>query len=504
MVCQLRVSRLPVHRQIADYWSASLCRNYPNRDMSDVAAQTREAMDDFVHFLNGGAAVWELNGLMQLLTVKPSLNDVMQVFTSLRAAVREALAEYDAQRGARMSERLDAWIHDAVARYSTLRTNHAHERWADMMKRIAQLNTLSYCTAELNASLDLVSAFEATAHLARVLTGADLCLVFQCVGDVLRLNAHAGEGAPKGVLEIPASCLAKELVVGRHHADAPIAAVRRHLGVPQARAMHSTLLQTNNVTIGKLVSVFFEDRDFTPQEIRVQEIFSGHAAQAIYNAELYERLSQLTAAGERRRIACEMHDTMLQTLISLNINLRVMLNHAQQGDWDGVLPLLEATRHLGKVAVQEGRDTLNSLRETEDCAGQQNLLDALQTELATFAERSGIQPLLTIQGEPLVSPPIGHHLCRLVGEALTNIHRHASARTVRVMIEAGPHELRLEISDDGVGFHPARIDHLKSFGLVGMQERARLMNARLDIHSVPGQGTTISLRCPAGCFSDAQ
>ncbi|MBK8019873.1 MAG: sensor histidine kinase [Chloroflexi bacterium] len=313
---------------------------------------------------------------------------------------------------------------------------------------------------------------------------------------MLRLRAYAGEVAPAQVIPIEMPDLQTQTVIDRSHQDFPLEVASKNLALPEVRALHCLPLQTNNVVTGKLIFIFFAEQTISLQDLRLQEIFAGHASQAIYNAQLYERLSVLSAAHERRQIACEMHDTLLQTLISLNINLRVMHNFAQEGRWDDLLPLVDSVRDLGKMAMQEGRDTLNDLRCDADDRHERNLIDALQPEIDAFADRAGFQPRFAFDEDAYIPSDVSHHMCRLVGEALTNVHRHARASAVQITIECSDDTLHVRIADDGVGFHPGHVDQRMSFGLLGMQERARLIDAQIAIDSAPSKGTVVRINWP--------
>jgi signal transduction histidine kinase len=488
---------LPAQQQIVQHWLAGLRRQYPRCDAARVETQIHDAIRNFYKFLSGYPAAWDLNPLMLLLSRQPSFQDLAHVFSTLRAAVRAAISDSSKQTVLCTTEHLDNWITQVVMHYDVARSHRSQQRWQDMVQRLSRLNTLSYCVAELNTSLDLASAFSATVELARVLTDADVCLLYQRDGDMLRLRAAAGAAAePVAAIPLAADDMLQQVVIDRQRHDIPLAVVRQHLNEPQVRAIHCLPLLTSSVISGKLTFVYFNDRTFTLQELRVQEIYAGHAAQALYNAQLYERLSGLTAANERRQIACEMHDTLLQTLIALNINVRVMENYAQQGRWDDVLPLIETVRALGKVAAQEGRDTLNDLRECDGSFRERNLIDALQPEITAFAHRAGIAPQFTFANAVPVPSAVSHHLCRLVGEALTNVHRHASATGVTITVETAPGEVCVRVRDNGVGFQPARVDQHQSFGLMGMHERARLIDAQVTIDTAPAKGTTVTIKCP--------
>jgi signal transduction histidine kinase len=87
-------------------------------------------------------------------------------------------------------------------------------------------------------------------------------------------------------------------------------------------------------------------------------------------------------------------------------------------------------------------------------------------------------------------------LYRIVQEALTNVVRHAEARTVRVRLESSPEAVVLEIADDGRGIPPGMIDDPGSLGLVGMRERAAALGADFQVVAGPNGGTTVRVAVP--------
>ena len=88
-------------------------------------------------------------------------------------------------------------------------------------------------------------------------------------------------------------------------------------------------------------------------------------------------------------------------------------------------------------------------------------------------------------------------LYRIAQEALNNIAKHARARHVEIILERRTDQVSLIVEDDGVGFIPADMDgERRGFGLLGMQERAALVGATVQIESAPGEGTTIFVRTP--------
>jgi signal transduction histidine kinase len=110
----------------------------------------------------------------------------------------------------------------------------------------------------------------------------------------------------------------------------------------------------------------------------------------------------------------------------------------------------------------------------------------------------GVQVRVDADGTPPdVEPACAGEILRIVEEALHNAVRHAQARTVTVHLHGADRTLRVEVSDDGIGFDPTdpelRARHL---GLTSMEERARELKGKLTLTARPGSGTVISLEVP--------
>ena len=167
---------LPPREHIEVRWLSALHRSYPTCDHAHLETQIHEATKCLYRSLSGQSASWDMHHLMAILTARPSLNELTRVLLALRSAVRQSLADSDIHTVLWLDEQLDLWIENCTGRYNLALKQQSHHRWTEMVQRVVQLNTLSYCLAELNASLDLISAFNATVELARQLAGADLFL----------------------------------------------------------------------------------------------------------------------------------------------------------------------------------------------------------------------------------------------------------------------------------------------------------------------------------------
>jgi len=195
---------------------------------------------------------------------------------------------------------------------------------------------------------------------------------------------------------------------------------------------------------------------------------------------------------ERRRIAREIHDSLLQHLGSLAAEI------------GGVASELAASSSAGR-RLQAARDrALRAAEETRKIARQLHpailedlgLPKALQNLCSEFSQREGISVKLQVI-DPVPEAPIETASClyRIAQEALNNVGRHADAQNVWVRL-SGTRKLRLMVHDDGIGFDADSVRGAGGLGLVSMKERARIAGAKLSIRGHTGHGTLVDLVLP--------
>ncbi len=126
------------------------------------------------------------------------------------------------------------------------------------------------------------------------------------------------------------------------------------------------------------------------------------------------------------------------------------------------------------------------------------LASAAEWLLAGFQDRTGIHCRLEMPaGEELqLDDEHATAAFRILQESLTNVARHAQASDVRVRIERLAHALVIDVCDNGIGFDPAEVRTRKTFGLMGMRERALMFDGEAQIDSAPGGGTTLHVQIP--------
>lgn len=214
-----------------------------------------------------------------------------------------------------------------------------------------------------------------------------------------------------------------------------------------------------------------------------------------HHARRGELLQHITAAqeAERRRIARELHDETGQALTGLAMGLRgIVMSLQEDGKFARRLTDLES---IATTALGELRHLINDLRPPQ--LDDMGLAAALRWLVNRINERGLLQVELDIQGTPISLPSdVETTLFRITQEGLNNVIKHAKASHAWITLTFD-HPIRLTVRDDGTGFDPEAAFNSNSlrvsWGLVGMQERANLINARLSIQSEEGRGTLLTI-----------
>jgi signal transduction histidine kinase len=202
---------------------------------------------------------------------------------------------------------------------------------------------------------------------------------------------------------------------------------------------------------------------------------------------------------ERTRVARELHDTLLQGMSGIAMQLRSIRTRLEPSAVnEGARRELERLQDTVTQCLEDARRVVWDLRERRRDS-------ALGPALARFARRLFRTTAATYDLE--IAGPARHlpnavenELFRIGQEALRNAVAHARATRVRLRLCYQEERVVLTISDDGVGFDPAatRAEASGHFGLAGLRERAERIGARLEVRSAPGAGTTVEVDAPAG------
>ena len=221
------------------------------------------------------------------------------------------------------------------------------------------------------------------------------------------------------------------------------------------------------------------------------------AEEAIKEKELSVRLLKLQDE-ERRRIARELHDGVGQLLAAMSMNAAALDREKSKLSSAAARSVDENSRLIEQVSSDIR--TMSYLFHPP-LLDEMGLAAALQWYVTGFAERSKIAARLELSPN-CERLPQDYELClfRIAQECLTNIHRHSGSSTALVRLLRSPGEIKLEVSDQGVGINPETQSKVAAgetpgVGLRGMSERIRQLGGNIEIHST-GNGTTITATVP--------
>lgn len=193
---------------------------------------------------------------------------------------------------------------------------------------------------------------------------------------------------------------------------------------------------------------------------------------------------------EKKKLAEELHDTVTQTLFSSSL-----LSEAVSKSWEKnpqkALENLKKVRDLNKAAFLEARALLYELIPKK--IAQESLADLIKSLVDAVTLKFDIKFDVKFLGNYKLSYKVKHQIYRIVQEAINNIVKHSKANQVQIDCNLNPKELKVVISDDGIGFDKNGSSFKKNFGLNIMNERASAIGAKLYITSNIGSGTKITL-----------
>lgn len=259
--------------------------------------------------------------------------------------------------------------------------------------------------------------------------------------------------------------------------------VRSWLGVP---------IEFKGRLIGVLSLSHHEPEFFSSSHAALAFAVANQAASAIENARLYEQAQVVAALEERQRLARELHDSVSQALfgITLGINTtRILLER----DLSRVPQSLDYIYSLAQSGMTEMRALLFELRP--ESLETEGLVVALTKQAAAIKSRYGLEVQVELGAEPTVPLPVKEALYRIGQESMHNTVKHAQASRITLRLLNTAEQLRLEISDDGIGFEPQG-DFPGHLGLRSMHERASKLGGKFLLRSHPGHGTQVVVEVP--------
>ncbi|MFF3323982.1 GAF domain-containing protein [Streptomyces sp. NPDC002889] len=230
--------------------------------------------------------------------------------------------------------------------------------------------------------------------------------------------------------------------------------------------------------------------DFAAPETEPLLGFAGQAAVAMELAERQRDAEQIALLEDRDRIARDLHDLAIQRLFATGMTLQSAARFIEHGQASE--RVLRAVSDLDET-IKIIRSTIFSLRSRETGVGQ-NLRSRAVQAVGQAGGLLGFAPSLRMEGllDTQVPREIADHLVAVLGEALTNITRHAQATRTDIVLRATAHEVVLTVCDNGVGIPPAG----RRSGLRNLAERAEQLGGALELTGPPAGGATLTWRVP--------
>jgi len=216
--------------------------------------------------------------------------------------------------------------------------------------------------------------------------------------------------------------------------------------------------------------------------------------------ESHHKLRKLTAhlnlrrEREQKAFARKVHDELGTSLTLLKFDL-AWLKRNYPIDDKAVVERIMSMDELIHECTRTIQQITSELRPS--LLDEQGLAAAIEWQAKEFEKRSGISCTPEIDTAiPPLSQDIAINVYRIFQESLSNVMRHAGATSVKISLAKAGQQLVLQIADNGAGISEQALSAPTSFGILGMEERARLCGGAITIKGIPGKGTMISLSVP--------
>jgi two-component system NarL family sensor kinase len=236
-------------------------------------------------------------------------------------------------------------------------------------------------------------------------------------------------------------------------------------------------------------------RSLSPEDLQLLYTIGDLLSIAVERARLFSESTRLGASEERNRLAREIHDTLAQGLSATTLQLESAEAHLDAGS-----PTEKVRQSLGRALslthsnLEESRRSVLDLRAAP--LEGRPLSEALKVMVDRWeAEHDVATRFRSVNGARPLPPRVETSLYRICQEALANVARHAEASHVSVRLIATPEQIQLTVEDDGWGFEVSETSE-DEHGLLGMRERAEMVDGSLEVQSSPDAGTRVEVRAP--------
>jgi signal transduction histidine kinase len=218
------------------------------------------------------------------------------------------------------------------------------------------------------------------------------------------------------------------------------------------------------------------------------------------NEEPHEHFRDLSAylqaarEEERKTIAREIHDELGQALTTIKLELSLLQEEVLH-DASAATDRIHSMKERVDETIQTVKSIITKLRP--GLLDDLGLTAAIEWQANDFQKRTGIVCEVSMNPEEMnINQEISTDMFRIFQETLTNITRHSGATRVIVHLDQTDHSLELQVHDNGRGITFEETNDPKSFGLIGIRERAQYWRGSVEIEGKAGFGTTVTVRFP--------
>jgi signal transduction histidine kinase len=351
-------------------------------------------------------------------------------------------------------------------------------------------------TGVLLGTVHRTEALRLIARRAREVSDAELVLVMLYDEDNARYTIEVADGADPSYGELVGKLIpvdqsaAAEFGREKYRDVASLRAAVDWPGpVPDSPAMAVPLAAAGTLH-GVLIVTRPAGRQLTEEDPVQLSTFAGHAALTLERVRAQEERELLAVLGDRERIARDLHDVVIQRLFATGMQLQGAVPHAVRPD--AVRRINAAVDELD-ATIRDIRRSIFELRSAFGPSLRAELGDVVQGAVQTL----GFRPVLDTSGpvDSAIPDDLKPEIVAVLGEALSDIARHAGATSARVSVRAADGEVVVCVEDDGVGCAPGRTRS----GIATMGERAHDLGGTQEIRSASeGTGTVLTWRVPIG------
>ncbi len=425
----------------------------------------------------------------------PAGHPVMRSFLGVPVRIRDQvygnlyLAE---KRGAGQFSAEDEEIVIALAAAAGIAIDNAR-LYAASGRRQRWLEATADITSNLVGQVDRADVLRLVADHARDVAEAAFVaiLLYDEMTGELRVEVTAPHVPDLDRIAIPLIGTPFEKIIagGRHIlVDDLNAAAAWPAPVPAGPALLAPLAMTGSVQGVLVVGLAADGIGFDADtDINMITTFAAQAALALERARAQEERELLMVLADRERIARDLHDVVIQRLFATGLGLQGLTRMTRRDDvrdrLDQAIDELDATiRDIRTAIFGLHRPAAASVRA------------ALKTAIDDSAQTLGFTPKLTVTG-PIdlgISDPLRSDLLAVVGEALSNVVKHARASTVAIDVSIASGRLTLRVADDGVGMHQAGVGH----GMVNLRRRAEDRGGEFTVANALPRGTVVTWTVP--------